>query len=102
MSALYMVEATTLPGMAAGSGRDAAIKIALGSHEKKITDSEVKNALVARKSIVAKKNIQKDDFFTEENICAKRPGDGISPMHWEKIIGTKSKRDFHEDEKIEI
>ena len=78
------------------------IKIALGSHEKKITDSEVKNALVARKSIVAKKNIQKDDFFTEENICAKRPGDGISPMHWEKIIGTKSKRDFHEDEKIEI
>ena len=78
------------------------IKIALGSHEKKITDSEVKNALVARKSIVAKKHINKNEIFTEENICAKRPGNGISPMHWEEIIGTKSKRDFHEDEIIEI
>ena len=78
------------------------IKIALGSYEKKITESEVKNALVVRKSIVAKKDIQKDDFFTEENICAKRPGDGITPMNWEDIIGTKSKRDFNKDEKIEI
>ena len=78
------------------------IKIALGSYEKKITESEIKNALIARKSLVAKKLIRKNEFFTEDNICAKRPGNGISPMHWEEIIGTRSKRDFHVDEIIEI
>ena len=78
------------------------IEIALGSQKKEITHSEIKNALVARKSLVAKKNIRKNELFTEENICAKRPGHGISPMRWEEIIGTKSKRDFNIDEIIEI
>ena len=78
------------------------IEIALGSQKKEIKHSEIKNALVARKSLFAKKNIRKNELFTEENICAKRPGNGISPMRWEEIIGTKSKRDFNIDDMIEI
>ena len=62
----------------------------------------MKNMLIARKSIVAKKNISKNELFTTDNLCTKRPGNGINPMTWEEIIGTKSKRAFEKDELIEI
>ena len=78
------------------------IERALGSTEKKITDSERKNIAIARKSIVAAKDIKKGEVLTEENITVKRPGTGISPMRWEEIIGTKAIRDFEEDEIIEL
>jgi N,N'-diacetyllegionaminate synthase len=78
------------------------IEKALGSSEKKPSCSESKNITIARKSLVAKYNIKKGDIFTEENITAKRPGDGISPMKWFDILGRAAKRDFQEDEKIEI
>ena len=70
------------------------ISIALGNYEKKITRSELKNLDIARKSIVAKKDIKKGELFTKENLCSKRPGTGISPMMWDEIIGTRSKRNF--------
>lgn len=78
------------------------ISLALGSAEKKISVCEIENKKIARKSIVAKTKIKKDDIFSEENICAKRPGTGISPMEWDKVIGLKSKKDFDQDELIEI
>ena len=78
------------------------ISLALGSAEKKISDCEIDNKKIARKSIIAKTKIKKDDIFSEENICAKRPGTGISPMEWDKIIGLKSKKDFDQDDLIEI
>ena len=78
------------------------IERALGSTEKKVTDSERKNIAIARKSIVAAKDIKKGEVLTEENITVKRPGTGISPMRWEEIIGTKAIRDFEEDEIIEL
>ncbi len=78
------------------------ISLALGSDEKKVSRSEKENRKVARKSIIAKTNIKKNEFFTEDNICAKRPGTGISPMEWEKIIGLKSKKNFEKDDLIEI
>ena len=55
-----------------------------------------------RKSIVALKPIFKGDLFSEENIIAKRPGNGISPMMWDDIIGRIAKRNFKEDELIEL
>lgn len=78
------------------------IEVALGDGVKRVTEIEKKNKLVARKSIVAKTNICKGEIFTEENIIAKRPGLGISPMRWNEVIGTKATRDFQEDELIEL
>ena len=72
----------------------------LGVGEKKVTNSENKNKKIARKSIVAKKNIKKGDTFTIENITCKRPGNGISPMRWYEILGTKAEYDFEEDSLI--
>ena len=56
----------------------------------------------ARKSIVAAREIKAGEVFTEENLTTKRPGDGISPMRWHEILGQTAKRDFAEDEKIEV
>ncbi len=78
------------------------IELAKGSFEKAPTESELKNRSVARKSIVAAKNISDGEVFTEENLTTKRPGSGISPMRWNEVIGTTAKRDFMEDELIEI
>lgn len=78
------------------------IQAALGSGEKKPAESEIKNMRIARKSIVAKKNILKGERFTEENLTVKRPGNGISPMRWFEVIGQMAIRDFEEDELIEL
>ena len=78
------------------------IESAMGTGEKKPSDSELKNIDIARKSIVAIRNIKAGELFTEENITTKRPGIGISPMRWNDVIGTKASRDYSEDELIEI
>ena len=77
------------------------VELALsGTGIKIASNSEQKNKVVARKSIVASKNINIGDIFTEENITAKRPGNGINPMRWDEIIGKKAIKDFEEDELI--
>ncbi len=77
------------------------IEKALGSNKKEPSKSELKNILIARKSIVAKTRIKKGDIFSEKNITTKRPGAGISPMEWDKIIGKYSQRNFNTDDHIE-
>lgn len=78
------------------------IEKALGNGDKTPSKSEKKNITIARKSIVAKKNIRIGEILTEENLTVKRPGNGISPMEWNKVVGTKAVRDFQEDELIEL
>lgn len=78
------------------------VNTALGDGDKHPFKMEIKNAAVARKSIVAKADISKGEILTENNITVKRPGTGISPMEWHRIIGTRAIRDFAEDELIEI
>ena len=78
------------------------ISTSLGSDEKKIRDSELKNYLLVRKSIIAKKNIKKNELFSEKNLCSKRPGIGLSPMLWDKIIGTRSTRDYKVNDLIRL
>jgi N,N'-diacetyllegionaminate synthase len=73
-----------------------------GSGIKEPSRSEIKNIEIARKSILAAKTIIKGEPFTEENLTVKRPGNGISPMQWNEVIGQKAKRDFYEDELIEL
>ena len=76
------------------------IEVALGDGIKRPTESEKINKLVARKSIVAAKNINKGDLLTKENITTKRPGYGISPMEWENVIGKYALKDFKANELI--
>ena len=76
------------------------IEIALGSNIKKPSESEIKNIKIARKSIVAKKKIKKGDVFDEQNLIIKRPGTGICPTKWDRIIGTEASKDYNEDELI--
>ncbi len=76
------------------------IEEALGDGVKRPTDSEERNKIASRKSIFAKKYIKKGSKFTEDNITTKRPGNGISPMRWNSIIGKNSPKDFKENELI--
>ena len=74
------------------------IEKALGVAVKRETESEKPNKNIARKSIVAKQNIKKGEFFSNENLTSKRPGTGINPMKWDSIIGNVAKRDYNKDE----
>lgn len=78
------------------------VELALGSTEKRPTDSELPNRAVARKSIVAATAIRRGEVLTEKNITTKRPGTGLSPMLWDSVIGTCAIKDFLPDELIEI
>lgn len=78
------------------------VEKAFGTGIKKPSRSESKNIDIARKSIVANGNITKGEKFTEENITVKRPGNGISPMQWDNVIGRASSRDYSADELIII
>ncbi|NAY91646.1 N-acetylneuraminate synthase [Muricauda sp. JGD-17] len=76
------------------------IELSLGDGVKKPSPSEMKNKTIARKSIVALRAIKKGDILTEKNLTVKRPGNGISPMRWDEIVGTNALRDYEEDDLI--
>lgn len=78
------------------------IEMALGNANKQVSDSERKNMAIARKSIVAASDIKKGEILTEKNLTVKRPGNGISPMKWDDVMGTIAIRDFLKDELIEV
>lgn len=78
------------------------IEAALGDGIKKPSASEQKNIAIARKSIVANRDIKKGEVLTSDMLTAKRPGDGVSPMRWYDIVGTVASRDYFKDEKIEL
>jgi sialic acid synthase SpsE len=56
--------------------------------------------IVARKSIVARVDIKKGERFSADNLAVKRPGTGISPMHWDCVLGKIAKKNFCEDEVV--
>lgn len=76
------------------------VEEALGTGHKIISESERKNIEIARKSIVAACPIKKGEIFTEKKLTVKRPGNGISPMRWNEVIGNIAIKDFEEDEMI--
>lgn len=78
------------------------IEEALGSGVKDVSESERKNMVVARKSIVALTDIRKGEKFCEENVTVKRPGNGVSPMLWDDVMGKPAPRDFVCDEPISL
>ena len=78
------------------------IEIALGDGIKRLTESEAKNKPIARKSIVASRDIAAGELFGEHNLTAKRPGMGLSPMRWDDVIGRRASRNYTADELIEL
>tara|TARA_A100001015_G_scaffold35990_1_gene39703 strand:+ start:687 stop:1682 length:996 start_codon:yes stop_codon:yes gene_type:complete len=76
------------------------IELAFGDGVKKPSQSEFPNIDIVRKSIVAKTKIKKGDILNEKNLTTKRPGRGISPMQWDKILNTKASKDYKEDDLI--
>jgi len=72
----------------------------LGSGIKGVTDSEKQNIFFARKSIVAKRKILKGEVFSKDNMTCKRPGNGISPVHWYEVLGKVAESDFEIDDFI--
>lgn len=75
---------------------------ALGSGVKEAAAAERPNIDIARKSIVAARDIAEGELLTEENLACKRPGGGVSPMLWDEVIGKSAKRAFAADELIEL
>ena len=78
------------------------IEVALGDGIKQASRSELKNRPIARKSIVARREINAGELFSEDNLATKRPETGISPMFWDEIIGKIARRNFAVDELIEL
>ena len=78
------------------------IEQVMGDGIKRPSPSEAKNIPIARKSLVAAKPIRMGEQFTAENITAKRPGTGISPMRWDEVVGRVAARDFAADELISL
>lgn len=78
------------------------VEAALGTDVKSVSPSERPNIEIARKSIVAARNIRAGEIFSEENITVKRPGNGISPMLWDQVIGQKASSDFVADSLITL
>lgn len=78
------------------------IEQAIGNGYKTVSASERKNIVIARRSIIAATDIKRGEVFTEDNLTVKRPGNGVSPMRWEEVLGQIAKRDFSEDELIEL
>jgi sialic acid synthase SpsE len=62
----------------------------------------LKNRTAGRKSIVAARAIREGEAFSDEILTTKRPGNGISPMRWDELIGRKARRSYERDELIEL
>lgn len=78
------------------------IEQALGTGHKTVSESERKNIEIARKSIVAACPIKAGELLTEENLTVKRPGNGINPMRWKEVVGTRAVQSFNEEDPIQL
>jgi N,N'-diacetyllegionaminate synthase len=78
------------------------IEVALGDGVKRISASEAKNRPIARKSLVAARVIKQGERFSPDNVTAKRPGTGLSPMLWDEVMGQVARRDFDPDALISL
>jgi len=73
------------------------IENALGSYTKKPSKSEINIAKIARKSIVSARNLEIGDILKTNDIAIKRPGIGISPTDYDKVIGKRVKKNILKD-----
>jgi sialic acid synthase SpsE len=93
------IEPGELTAMVAGIRK---VEVALGSPIKRPSEAELRNRAIARKSLVAAQPIAAGERFTADNLTAKRPGTGLSPMRWDEVIGQVAPRSFEPDELISL
>lgn len=77
-----------------------AVHAALGDGRKVPAAAEIKNRLVARRSVVARTAIKKGEPYTLENLTLKRPGTGIPASRYDELLGRESNRDYQPDDLI--
>ena len=95
---LASLEPSTFADMVSGIR---SIELALGDGIKWPTPSEYANISIVRRSLVASKPIKSGEVFTIDNLAAKRPATGISPMEWDSFLGRTASRDYSVDDLIE-
>ena len=76
------------------------VEMAMGDGVKRLNEAERENVTIARKSLVAKKEILAKETITNEMICVKRPGTGIPPKYYHHIIGKKIQNAIEKDQPI--
>ena len=74
------------------------IEEALGDGMKRLMPSEISNHVSGRKSIVVRKPINLGEAFTEDNLTTKRPGNGIPPMEWDRVLGRSARMSYFPDD----
>lgn len=74
------------------------VELSLGSARKLPTASESKNRPLVRRSIVAARDMQSDEYVTIDDLAFKRPGHGISPMLFWNYVGIQTKKAFSKDD----
>lgn len=78
------------------------VEIALGDGVKRPAAAELANREIVRKSIVAVRPIATGEMFSGDNLSARRPGTGMSPMRWDEVLGSAAPRAFAADEEVEL
>jgi N-acetylneuraminate synthase len=76
------------------------VQAALGDGIKRPTSAEWKNRPIARKSLVAARQISAGEIFTMDNLTCKRPGDGRSPFDFWSVLSTTAQRAYDKDDAI--
>ncbi|MFH1678193.1 MAG: N-acetylneuraminate synthase [Candidatus Omnitrophota bacterium] len=73
------------------------VEMSLGDGVKKPGINELRVSNVARRSLVAARDLKEDEIIQRDMLVIKRPGNGIQPSELEKVIGLKLKRDKQQD-----
>lgn len=76
------------------------VEVAMGSPMKQPSSIELQNRLIGRKSLVVAKYISKGDIFSTENLTIKRPGKGISPIHYWDWLGKTAGQNYSPDDEV--
>lgn len=79
-----------------------AVEVLLGDGSKVPQPAEMKNAVIARKALVAAQPIAQGETITEQNLTVKRPARGLAPIRYWDVLGHPARRAYHSDDFIEL
>lgn len=77
------------------------VNAAMGDGKKAPRGAEMDNYEMARKSLVAARDIAEGEVFTPENVTIKRPGDSLAPINYWDVMGTKATRAYKADQRLQ-